>query len=1147
MTPTSRTFIFDSADADLFETYNDVEATFFSSTDSDSSLSESSTTTSTGSSDDDSSDNSSSAVSNRWHRRARAGQKRGVENEPDPGYGREPKRADENEDDNEDDLYSRSVPGTFPEGPAGGHSLPLYNSQLANSKPSLPETQPNAAALLSIPQDNNNKRSRSNSVNSFYSAYSMNTLSSQKTRDSAKSSKSLRRADPLHGLKSLVRRRKNTSDSDSDGKERPVDASNQSGPRFESRGSTHKTNYSSKILVDDDYDGDDDDDDDVKYDDDDIIEIQVGNSGNNNPPGIMMPAAAARRPKSKPLKPTHPSKSKDQESTKKLDTKSAESDESRPVVIEEPVESEIRKRHRRQHRHTAGANDNGAAMDETSSRRRTRRSKDGHGLKRTMSHRLYSTSMTSASAARRRAGWDPGIDIRTTQVMLQSVGSTVTIVDYNATRYRVVQTEVRPEHHDENEDAFQVFDANGRPVPPNTDKPTANADFVYHLANRPAWSSVRWISVNGLSWEAISAISKQFQLHRLAIEDMVEIPQRTKADMYPSHIFCVLPMHKLMYYKPAAAAEAENAKNDEAAGSDGGPPDPVVSKAKSITTFMMPEWMSERVEKVWDAVAGFRKSLAHHPNELDEQIPGSYPREWDNGSASNHHHHHHQTTGDSVRRNSGSRHGARQSEDNGRRSRRNSLSYTAPLSSLSYIGHRVNANASKILRLHNSDDSSSDDSSSDDSDSDAHKSVARLLSKQQDKTIYDWSNTYTRNSKHKIPLFIEEKHPLATYRRAVGVEQVSLFLTNKQTVISFFERSAPDIERPLLARLASQSTMLRESCDPSMLLQAIIDIIVDQVQPIITAYRRRFTELEVAAMVTPTMAHTQDLHLMAAELSLLRNTIFPISTLVQSLRDHNDQAANKSKIPAHASTVKPASPPQSKPLPAQQPNMNSFFVAPVGNRNGAVDGNGTPQRQVSKYSLYEGPDKPAPVRDFASLTAATEPSTHNSSSSLAGLSKPGAASFVMATNAASPAATQISGLAKLYLGDIGDHLFSYTQDIDMMRENTQNMIEMIFNTIYYKSGESIAQLNLVTVVFLPLTFWASYYGMNLDPFPDLVNGPELFWKISVPFTAGLLLLVMANQTYSMCLRMLRSLRRRWHKRQHRMEKRLKKKMKRKEE
>lgn len=45
-----------------------------------------------------------------------------------------------------------------------------------------------------------------------------------------------------------------------------------------------------------------------------------------------------------------------------------------------------------------------------------------------------------------------------------------------------------------------------------------------------SWISCRWINVNGLSWDVIQALGKYKKLHRLAIEDMVNTDNRTKAD-----------------------------------------------------------------------------------------------------------------------------------------------------------------------------------------------------------------------------------------------------------------------------------------------------------------------------------------------------------------------------------------------------------------------------------------------------------------------------------------------------------------------------------------------------------------------------------------------------------------------------------------
>lgn len=67
--------------------------------------------------------------------------------------------------------------------------------------------------------------------------------------------------------------------------------------------------------------------------------------------------------------------------------------------------------------------------------------------------------------------------------------------------------------------------------------------------------------------------------------------------------------------------------------------------------------------------------------------------------------------------------------------------------------------------------------------------------------------------------FMEKHSALASKNLGVGVEQVSIFLTSDNTVISFFESSAEDIETPLLARLNTQETILRRTSDASMLIQ----------------------------------------------------------------------------------------------------------------------------------------------------------------------------------------------------------------------------------------------------------------------------------------------------------------------------------------
>lgn len=45
-----------------------------------------------------------------------------------------------------------------------------------------------------------------------------------------------------------------------------------------------------------------------------------------------------------------------------------------------------------------------------------------------------------------------------------------------------------------------------------------------------SWIKCRWINVNGLSWDVIQALGKYKNLHRLAIEDLINTDNRTKVD-----------------------------------------------------------------------------------------------------------------------------------------------------------------------------------------------------------------------------------------------------------------------------------------------------------------------------------------------------------------------------------------------------------------------------------------------------------------------------------------------------------------------------------------------------------------------------------------------------------------------------------------
>ncbi|KAF3000177.1 hypothetical protein E8E13_006209 [Curvularia kusanoi] len=150
--------------------------------------------------------------------------------------------------------------------------------------------------------------------------------------------------------------------------------------------------------------------------------------------------------------------------------------------------------------------------------------------------------------------------------------------------------------------------------------------------------------------------------------------------------------------------------------------------------------------------------------------------------------------------------------------------------------------------------------------------------------------------------YMEEHSTLNPKGLMVSVEQVSMFLQSNNTLVSFFEHSADVIEEPILKRLQSSETVLRQSGDASMVMHAIIDGIVDLAIPIATAYEDSIAELELDVLTEPSIAHSKALYILTSELSLLRSQIAPITSLVNALRQHNSnallQTTNSSQNPS---------------------------------------------------------------------------------------------------------------------------------------------------------------------------------------------------------------------------------------------------------
>ncbi|KAK0716460.1 hypothetical protein B0T21DRAFT_386764 [Apiosordaria backusii] len=145
-----------------------------------------------------------------------------------------------------------------------------------------------------------------------------------------------------------------------------------------------------------------------------------------------------------------------------------------------------------------------------------------------------------------------------------------------------------------------------------------------------------------------------------------------------------------------------------------------------------------------------------------------------------------------------------------------------------------------------------------------------------------------------IARFMDKNSALISRNYTVACEQVSMFITNDNTIISFFEESAEVIEAPIIQRLQTSDTIIRHSCDASMVGHAILDGIIDLAIQVVSQYRDAIGDIEPEVLTHPNISHTKKLYIFTSEINALISFINPITTLIQALRDHKtDMALDK--------------------------------------------------------------------------------------------------------------------------------------------------------------------------------------------------------------------------------------------------------------
>ncbi|KIX08538.1 uncharacterized protein Z518_03194 [Rhinocladiella mackenziei CBS 650.93] len=312
------------------------------------------------------------------------------------------------------------------------------------------------------------------------------------------------------------------------------------------------------------------------------------------------------------------------------------------------------------------------------------------------------------------------------------------------------------------------------------------------------WSDVRWINVNGLSWDVIRLLGNHKRLHRLAIEDLIHTKNRTKVDWYNDHTYMVLPLQKLINLE-----EDHDGDDSDGGGSDS---DWVEDQESEYRTRVITERQRRRREQ--------------------KRRKGAILSLW---------------------------------EDIRRPNRKKKVN------EIPDIANRLQP-------------------------SNSFKNSSKVETPWAPRKIRTMQRYHAGPNQDRIE-YMERHAVLAPKGIGVSMEQVSIFLCADNTVISFFEYSAHDVQTPIIHRLQSPGTILRQSSDASMLAQAILDAIIDLAIPVTTAYQDAIGDLELDVLTDPDIHQSTTLYILTSEIAILRNAIAPVVQLIGALKDHKSDAS----------------------------------------------------------------------------------------------------------------------------------------------------------------------------------------------------------------------------------------------------------------
>ncbi|BGP56130.1 hypothetical protein JCM8202v2_003741 [Rhodotorula sphaerocarpa] len=564
---------------------------------------------------------------------------------------------------------------------------------------------------------------------------------------------------------------------------------------------------------------------------------------------------------------------------------------------------------------------------------------------------------------------------------------------------------------------------------------------------RPEFAKVRWIHVNGLSWDVIKALSLHYNLHPLSLEDMLHSSSsaatRSKVDYFRHHLFASIIVHRTL----------EQPSHDMHAV-----PEDTLGISKSTTKTLKNGSKGRGAQ--------MRSQFGFHHHQRDEEaivesstnLPGTI----------------HAGTSGSGGDSSGIPASVIPSVDGS--------GHATPVAAVhpkSYTQYRRNLKeAFKGFRRPKEEGS-------------------RTLTHNRAGLSTRWrvpgksSQRMRKEQAERAAARLTVATLTKDVKVHIHVEQLSVFLFRDGTVVSFSQDSGYHHQiSQIFERIQSRDDLLRDSQDASFILQALLDVTADDALDIIDEFRDQLTNLESRVLSRPDMDDVRHLHILSSQLLLLKSTLTPLQLLLQALRSQDDaKAAAAFRIETHNPCPQAPAPRPGSTQPYGGGGEFSRIASPAGRER---------ERGASR-SRGPGPSSSAaPVEDpFA------DGMHHGLGGGEGDLRK---ALHEQNLPPLPPPPYQqrkgfVSHEAKVYLGDVMDHVDSVLSSLDLFSDLAENLIAFTFNNLSYSSNAYMQALAVVSIVFVPATFLSSYFGMNFTVgsfTDDLDRGVQLFWWIAVP-------------------------------------------------